>query len=54
MLCPHCIGDFTVLVGGCIGFRFHWVGDYYLIEAVLIYPEFRKVHVLHREVFHLV
>jgi len=32
-VCSHCRHSLSIRVGGDFGFRFHWVGDFYLGEG---------------------
>ena len=50
-VCPHCRRDFKVRVSEDIGFYAHWVGNYFLIDVVLILSEARSWFVLYREVY---
>jgi len=55
-VCSHCRRDFRVRVSDDIGFYGHWVGDYFLIDVVLVLLETSQrmaVYLLHREVFTL-
>jgi hypothetical protein len=52
-VCSHCQRSFRVMVSDDVGFYFHWVGDYFLIDVVLFFEGCRSVHVLHSEVYHI-
>jgi hypothetical protein len=50
-VCSHCRRDFRVRVSDDIRFYFHWVGDYFLIDVVLLVPEASISSVLYRRVY---
>ena len=50
-VCPHCRRDFRVRVSDDIGFHAHWVGNYFLIDVVLIVPESALVFGLYHWVY---
>lgn len=50
-VCVHCRHSFTVKVSDDIGFRFCWVGDYYLFDVVLFFEGSHLFHVLYRKVY---
>jgi hypothetical protein len=45
-VCVHCRRSLTVHLGDDISFRFHWDGDYYLIDVGLFVEGSRLLFVL--------
>lgn len=50
-VCVHCRHNFLFCVSDDIGFRFHWFGDYYLVDVVLFVEGSCFFPVLFREVY---
>ena len=50
-VCPHCHKDIIVRVSSNIGLAFHWVGDYFLVDVVLIFSKALPMAVLYREAY---
>jgi len=50
-VCLHCRRNFKVRVSDDIGFHFHWIGNYFLIDTILLLEESRLSSVLYRMVY---
>lgn len=48
-VCPHCRK--AVRLSSDVGVIFHWAGNYFLIDVVLLVPEASILPVLYREVY---
>jgi hypothetical protein len=53
-ICRYCSHDVKLAVSDDIGFRFHWIGDHYVFDVVLLIEEADLVLYLYREVYILV
>ena len=51
LVCSHCRRDFKIRVSDDVGFKFHWVGDEYLIDVVLLLEDFPKAILMLRYVY---
>jgi hypothetical protein len=50
-VCPHCNHKILVRLSSDIGVAFHWEGDYFLVDVVLLFSETPLWLVLYRQAY---
>jgi hypothetical protein len=53
-VCSHCRRNFRSKVSDDVDFYFHWVGDCYVFDVVLLSIGTRLLPILYREVYRIV